>query len=70
MKKRLDLSNMGRPDPFASLLAGAGTEVEYLCPECGGDTAPTTLVTLCPACAGRGRVNDLELSAYLRTQQG
>lgn len=58
---------MGRPgdEPFLS-----GADVEHICPECGGDFAThlgaTGAVVRCWGCHGRGRMNDLELSIYLR----
>ncbi len=58
---------MGRPGaaPYT-----ADVDVLHICPECGGDFADylgaSGAVAMCWACDGRGRLNDLQLSIYLR----
>lgn len=58
---------MGRPGDAAYT---ADVDVEHICPECGGEFAAhlgaTGAVSMCSACHGKGRLNDLELSIYLR----
>jgi DnaJ-class molecular chaperone len=62
------LSSHGRPG--ARIPGQDRSQVEHLCPECGGastaDLGNTLLVQLCKACHGRGLMTDEELSAYLR----
>lgn len=64
--------NMGRPGGAGDGGRAGGVRVEHICPECGGDFAEhlgaLIVVTTCPACGGKGRLSDDELSAYLRTQ--